>query len=56
MSLEELQQFGDMISDDVFEVLTLEGSVSARDHLGGTAPKQVRAAAKRAMHKLAARG
>jgi argininosuccinate lyase len=35
MSLEELQQFGGMITDDVFDVLTLEGSVSARDHLGG---------------------
>jgi len=55
MSLEELKQFGDMITEDVFDVLTLEGSVSARDHLGGTAPKQVRAAAKRAMHKLDAR-
>lgn len=52
MSLEELQQFGDMITEDVFDVLTLEGSVSARDHLGGTAPKQVRAAAKRAMHRI----
>ncbi len=42
MSLEELQQFSDIISDDIFEVLTLEGSVAARDHLGGTAPAQVR--------------
>jgi argininosuccinate lyase len=48
MSLEELTQFSDTIRGDVFEVLTLEGSVSARDHLGGTAPDQVRAAAKRA--------
>jgi argininosuccinate lyase len=55
MSLEELQQFGDMITDDVFDVLTLEGSVSARDHLGGTAPNQVRAAAKRATEKLTLR-
>jgi len=55
MSLEELQQFGDMITDDVFDVLTLEGSVAARDHLGGTAPNQVRAAAKRAAEKLALR-
>ena len=45
-SLDELQQFSDQISDDVFEVLTLEGSVAARDHLGGTAPKQVRKAIK----------
>tara|TARA_R110002049_G_scaffold174917_1_gene342151 strand:+ start:766 stop:2154 length:1389 start_codon:yes stop_codon:yes gene_type:complete len=44
LSLEELQGFSDQISDDVFEVLTLEGSVAARDHLGGTAPNQVRAA------------
>ena len=48
MSLETLQGFCDKISDDVFEVLTLEGSVAARNHLGGTAPNQVRAAVKRA--------
>ena len=48
MSLEELQKFSDVISDDVFDVLTLEGSVAARDHLGGTAPAQVRARIKEA--------
>lgn len=48
MSLEELQQFSDRIGADVFDVLTLEGSVAARNHLGGTAPAQVRAAIKRA--------
>jgi len=48
MTLQELQQFSSEIGEDVFEVLTLEGSVAARDHLGGTAPSQVRAAAKRA--------
>ncbi|WEJ62793.1 argininosuccinate lyase [Thiomicrorhabdus lithotrophica] len=48
MSLETLQGFCDKITDDVFEVLTLEGSVAARDHLGGTAPNQVRAAVTRA--------
>ena len=48
MSLETLQGFCDKITDDVFEVLTLEGSVAARDHLGGTAPNQVRAAVARA--------
>ena len=42
MSLEELQQFSKIITEDVFKVLTLEGSVAARNHLGGTAPKQVR--------------
>ena len=48
MSLEELQQFSPCIEGDVFHVLTLEGSVAARDHLGGTAPAQVRAALERA--------
>ncbi|MBD3670136.1 MAG: argininosuccinate lyase [Gammaproteobacteria bacterium] len=44
MKLEELQQFSDAIKADVFEVLTLEGSVAARNHLGGTAPEQVKRA------------
>ena len=44
MTLEELQQFSGIIEQDVFDVLTLEGSVNARDHLGGTAPAQVRKA------------
>ena len=48
MSLEELQAFSSTIGADVFEVLSLEGSVAARDHLGGTAPAQVRAATERA--------
>ncbi|SFC30407.1 argininosuccinate lyase [Marinospirillum celere] len=56
MSLGELQQFSASISEDVFEVLTLEGSVAARDHLGGTAPGQVRAAAERARLHLQSRG
>ncbi|MCK5812991.1 MAG: argininosuccinate lyase [Cocleimonas sp.] len=42
MSLQELRQFSDVITEEVFEVLTLEGSVAARDHLGGTAPRQVK--------------
>jgi argininosuccinate lyase len=48
LSLEELQSFSKLIDGDVFEVLTLEGSVAARNHIGGTAPEQVRAAAARA--------
>ena len=55
MSLAELQVFSDLITDDVFDVLTLEGSVQARDHIGGTAPKQVLAAAQRAREIIAAR-
>ncbi len=53
MSLAELQEFSRDISDDVFNVLTLEGSVNARDHIGGTAPKQVRAAVLRARERIA---
>ena len=52
MSLEELQQFSDIISSDVFNVLTLEGSVNARNHLGGTAPNQVKAAVIRARERI----
>ncbi len=52
LSLEELQQFSAIIEQDVFDILTLEGSVSARDHLGGTAPNQVRAAIKQARQIL----
>ncbi|SHF30083.1 argininosuccinate lyase [Modicisalibacter ilicicola DSM 19980] len=53
MSLAELRQFSTAIDEDVFEVLTLEGSVAARNHIGGTAPDQVRAAAQRARDALA---
>ncbi len=52
MSLQELQQFSASISDDIFDVLTLQGSVAARDHIGGTAPVQVAAAALRAEKRL----
>lgn len=41
MTLDELQQFSSEIDNDVFDILTLEGSVAARDHIGGTAPNQV---------------
>lgn len=54
--LDELQKHGDIISDDVFSVLELEGSVAARDHLGGTAPAQVRKAAETAAVRLQQRG
>ena len=44
LSLAELQGFSPLVADDVFAVLTVEGSLSARNHIGGTAPEQVRAA------------
>ncbi|MES2673910.1 MAG: argininosuccinate lyase [Pseudomonadota bacterium] len=55
MSLAELQVFSSVIEQDVFAVLTLEGSVAARNHIGGTAPAQVKAAVARAKLSLAAR-
>jgi argininosuccinate lyase len=53
ISLEELQALSPVIESDVFAVLTVDGSVSARDHFGGTAPRQVRAAIARARLRLA---
>ncbi|MFQ5935051.1 MAG: argininosuccinate lyase [Acidiferrobacterales bacterium] len=53
LGLEELRKFCKYIDDDVHDVLTLNGSVSARDHLGGTAPAQVRKAIARARRQLA---
>jgi len=52
MTLTELQQFSNVIDNDVFDVLTLEGSVAARNHIGGTAPEQVKAAVKTARQSL----
>ncbi|MGC9456259.1 MAG: argininosuccinate lyase [Halothiobacillaceae bacterium] len=53
MTLEELQSFSDAIGPDVFEVLTLEGSMAARDIEGGTAPTQVRRQVAEARRRLA---
>lgn len=55
LSLGELKTFSDLIGDDIFEVLTLEGSIGARDHIGGTAPNQVLAAVAVAKTDLAQR-
>jgi len=44
LSLDELQGFSTLITADVFDYLTLEGSVAARKHIGGTAPETVKAA------------
>jgi len=48
LPLKELQQFSQLITDDVYKVLTLEGSVASRNHIGGTAPAQVKQAIVRA--------
>jgi argininosuccinate lyase len=52
MALVELQRFAAVITQDVFEVLSLEGSLALRDHIGGTAPRQVREAIKRARLRI----
>ncbi|HEX8962742.1 MAG TPA: argininosuccinate lyase [Rhodocyclaceae bacterium] len=52
LALSELQAFSPLIGDDVFAVLTVTGSLAARDHVGGTAPAQVRAAIARARASL----
>jgi len=52
MSLETLQAFSGRIEPDVFDVLSLEGSVNARSHLGGTAPERVRDAVRAARRQL----
>jgi argininosuccinate lyase len=52
LGLDELRAFSPLIDADVAEVLTLEGSVAARDHLGGTAPAQVRSAIANARARL----
>src|SRR5437667_9005264 len=52
LALADLQRFAPLVDEGVFRVLTLEGSVASRDHPGGTAPAQVRAAAKAARAAL----
>jgi len=48
LPLNELRQFSGLIADDIYNVLTLEGSVASRNHIGGTAPAQVKQAIQRA--------
>ena len=46
LSLKELKVFNSSIENDVFDAISLEGSLYARNHLGGTSPKQVSLAIK----------
>jgi argininosuccinate lyase len=52
LSLEELRSFSPLVDDDAFAVLTVSGSLAARNHIGGTAPAQVRAAILRSRTRL----
>ncbi|MEX0638674.1 MAG: argininosuccinate lyase, partial [Burkholderiales bacterium] len=53
LPLAVLKRFSGAIGDDVYDCLSLEGSVAARDHPGGTAPRQVKAAVARARARRA---
>ncbi len=56
IDLDEFKKLSDAIGKDVYEVLTVEGSLKARNHLGGTAPAQVKAAIKRARKRISRPG
>lgn len=55
LSLETLQGFSEMIEADVYDYLTLDGSVASRNHVGGTSPQQVKVAAEAARQRLTLR-
>jgi argininosuccinate lyase len=52
LPLQELRDFSPLISEDVYAILTLEGSLASRNHVGGTAPAQVRQAIAKARSLL----
>lgn len=52
LSLVELNRFSTIIETDVFDILTLEGSLQSRNHPGGTAPDQVRQAIEQARNLI----
>ena len=56
LSIKQLKAASDLIENDVYEVLTLEGSIAARDHTGGTAPAQVASAIARARNRIRDKG
>jgi len=52
LTLAELQAFSPLVQSDVATCLTIEGSLAARNHIGGTAPEQVKAAIARAKNRV----
>lgn len=52
LSLVELKSFSPLIEEDIFSVLTAEGSLASRNHIGGTAPQQVYAAIERVKKRM----
>ena len=45
-SIDELKNFNSLIEEDIFDVISLEGSINSRNHLGGTSPNQISIAIK----------
>ena len=54
LPLDALRGYSQLVGEDVYSVLSPEGSVASRDHVGGTAPGQVRLAVERARKRLVA--
>lgn len=52
VKLDKYKEFSELIEQDVYDCLTPEGSVNSRNHIGGTAPRQVKQAVKRAQKNL----
>jgi argininosuccinate lyase len=52
LPLAELKQFSALADEDIYAVLTPEGSLASRKHIGGTAPEQVRRAINKARSEL----
>jgi argininosuccinate lyase len=52
LELSELKKFSALVADDVYAVLTVEGSLASRNHVGGTAPEQVKKAIAKARKAL----
>ena len=52
LGLAELRELSPRIGEDVYAVLSVEGSVAARDHFGGTAPAAVRRAVEAARQRI----
>ncbi|MBO4790559.1 MAG: argininosuccinate lyase, partial [Oxalobacter sp.] len=53
MTLEQMKSFSPLVESDVMGALTLEASVSARSHIGGTAPERVKEAVSDLRNRLA---
>ena len=56
LELEELQEFSPLVSEDVYEALSLEQTLATKSQAGGTSPERVRESLAAARASLDARG